>query len=242
MEVGAVGPYVGPFVEQGPVEALCLPVGARRVGPGAGMGDAELGAAITPRTADVAAAVVGQDAFDGHTVGREPRHRAFEERTAVLGVFDRQDLAVGDTAVGVDHPVHVVVTDTLALAVAGLEAIGAPATTTRDPTELLRIDVHELAGPAGFDPSDHATGRPVDPTQPVQLPPDQHSVHGRGVHFHNPGDAGRPELAVPAEPLDALLERHRRLVRAAMRAARTIMQAGVAFGPPPGPPFVDRRP
>ena len=82
-----------------------------------------------------------------HAVVGEPSHGSTQEASAVLGVFDRQDLAIGNAAVRVDHAVHVVVTHMLALAVTRLEAMRAPAATTRYPTELFRIDVHEFTRP-----------------------------------------------------------------------------------------------
>src|SRR5690606_5363043 len=66
-------PGVGPFVEQGAVEAFDLAVGGGPVGPGSGVGDAELGATLAPEDGAVAVAVVGEDPLDRDALLGEDR-------------------------------------------------------------------------------------------------------------------------------------------------------------------------
>src|SRR5689334_16261133 len=77
--VGAIDAHSGPFIVERAVEPFDLAVGLRPVGPGARVGDAELGAEVAPGVAAVAGAVVGQDTFDRDAVEREPAVGAFEE-------------------------------------------------------------------------------------------------------------------------------------------------------------------
>lgn len=176
---------------------------------------------------------------------RSENHCTARSRKAVQcsAFFDRQDLAVCDAAVRVDHAVHIVVADPLlAGAVARFPAVRAPSAATRDAAQFLRIDVHELTGPGSLDPPDDPTGWPIDLPKPVQAPPDQHPMHCRGVHPHDAGDACRSELAAPTQSLDPLLEPSERLVRTPVRTTRAIPQARIALRLPVRPPLIDRRP
>src|SRR5205809_898108 len=107
--VAAVDAHVGPFIGEGAVESLDLPVGLRPVGPGPGVDDIELGAERGPGVAAVADTVIGEDAFDAHTMVGEPCVRATEKPGATFSVFGGQDLAIRDAAVRVDRGVDMVV-------------------------------------------------------------------------------------------------------------------------------------
>jgi Alpha/beta hydrolase domain len=71
--------------------------------------------------------------------------------------------------VSIDRGVDVVVTDpSLGVVYDVAATMGTPAAAGWDTPEFLDVDVHELAGPVGVDTTDHASGRPVLPCEPVQ--------------------------------------------------------------------------
>ena len=78
--VAAVGADVGPFLEQGAVEALDLAVGLGVVGPGAAVPDAGREAGAREGHAAVGRAAVGEHGMHGHTVLGEPGERAHRRR------------------------------------------------------------------------------------------------------------------------------------------------------------------
>ena len=81
--VAGVRPLVGPFVEQGAVEAFDLAVGLRPVGPYAFVGDAGRCEGLGEQLGLVAGAVVGQDPFDGDAVGLEEGWARCQKAAAV---------------------------------------------------------------------------------------------------------------------------------------------------------------
>jgi len=108
--VAAVDADVCPFLGEGAVEPFDFSVGAWCVGPGASVDEIEVGAQLGPGVAAVAGAVIGQDAFDGDVVHREPVVGTFEEPGAAFGVFGGEDLAVCDAAVRVDRGMETALT------------------------------------------------------------------------------------------------------------------------------------
>src|SRR5688500_12419914 len=60
---------------------------------------------------------------------------------------------------------------------------------------------------------------------------------GRAGHADDGGQPRRPQLASLAEPDDALLELAGCLVRTTARAARSVLESGVALSEPPMPPL-----
>ncbi len=80
------------------------------VGLGAGVGDAQLGASVSPDEAAASVTVVDQYSFDCDAFLSEPGNGTVQERHAVDGVFCSGKLAVGEPRVGVDRCVDVGVT------------------------------------------------------------------------------------------------------------------------------------
>jgi hypothetical protein len=122
--VAGVGPGVGPFVQQGAVEAFDLAVGLRPVGAGAFAGGAEVGQRLVPGAAvAVGEGVVGQDPLDAvDAVGLEPGRGPAQEGGAGGGLLVGVDLAVGQAGVVVDGGVEVIEADRAAAVRAGCPA------------------------------------------------------------------------------------------------------------------------
>jgi hypothetical protein len=109
--LGSVDAHVGPFVDQGAVEAFDLSVPLRSTGreapvarSGRRHGRAEGGALV-------AGAVVGLDDLDADALAGEPGSGAFPEADGTEGLFVVEDFAVGDAAVAVDGGVDERVAD-----------------------------------------------------------------------------------------------------------------------------------
>lgn len=102
--VRGVGPQVGPFVEQGAVEAFDLVVGLRPVGTGEFPGRPEVGQGGFPGQAlAVGPGVVCQDPFDPGDAGAvEERGRSGQEGRAGRAFLVGVDLAVGQAGVVVE--------------------------------------------------------------------------------------------------------------------------------------------
>src|SRR6266536_277096 len=164
------------------------------------------------------------------------------------GAVEAFDFAVGGGPVGACEGVLDVAERGVELPAAVAAAVigdGAPTyavpTAGWDAPELLDVDVHELAGTDGVDPSDHTPGGPVDPSDPIETEANEYTVHGRGGHRQDAGDAHRSQLAAAAQPLDAPLNTARGLVRTTPRPAGTVLETGPPVHPKAGPPLVGGR-
>ena len=73
-------------------------------------------------------------------------------------------------------------------------------------TQLLDVQVDQVAGPRVLIAADRPTAGAVQPGQAVHPVTDQDAVHGRGRQAKPSGDAGRAEPLAPAQPEDALLK------------------------------------
>ena len=149
-----IGSGVGPFAQGGLDEALGLAVGPGRVGPGAQMPEAGVGAGVAEIVRAVGRAVVGHDALDGDAVAAEPAERAVEEGAGAGLALVGQDLAVGESGCIVDGDMEDL---PAAMAAAAGAITGDAVADALDAAELLGIDVQQLAG-AGALVADH--GRP----------------------------------------------------------------------------------
>src|ERR671930_2087643 len=137
----------------------------------------------------VAGAVVGEHAFDGDAVAAVEGDRALQEAGRGRGLLVAEDLRVGEAAVVVDRDVDVLpalAAASVAVAV-GIGAGGAAASVAEralagaafDSTELLDVDVHELARPRALvaerllepELAQHA------PAEPGQDPGDRRERH-----------------------------------------------------------------
>ena len=101
-------------------------------------------AGVAPVVAAVRRAVVGHDALDRHTLASEPGDRALQERHRAGLALVRQHLAVGQAGGVVDADMHGLPAGTT-LTIAPIA--GDPMADRRDPSELLGVDVEQLAGP-----------------------------------------------------------------------------------------------
>jgi len=141
----------------------------------------------------VVAGVVGHHGLDGDRMVVEELLGTAPERGAGRALLVGEDLAVRETTVRVDRRMNEVVTNAMVFHVAA--PVCSPTTTGWDPSELLDIDVDELARPVGVDAPDHLARRPIHPREPVQTMTAQHPVHRRCRDPHDARDPGRPELA-----------------------------------------------
>ena len=105
LEGGEVGAGIGPFAEGGLDEALGLAVGARSVGAGEVVADAEAAASATEVGGAITGAVVGEQASDADAqralVGLDEEEELGSGRAAFIG----QDLGEGDAGMVVDGEV-----------------------------------------------------------------------------------------------------------------------------------------
>jgi hypothetical protein len=75
----------------------------------------------------------------------------------------------------------------------------------------------------------------------MQTQADQHPVHRRGRHPHDPRDTRGAELEPPPQVFDPALQHVRCLVRTRIRPAGTILESRPALAAEPLPPLVCRR-
>src|SRR2546425_959012 len=112
------------------------------------------------------------------------------------------------------------------------------ASTGRDPSELLDVEVDELTGPLAFVATDRHPGRTIQPIQAREPATAKHRIDRR---------ARMPELGT--EAMRAVLGPHpwsadprhfsiRQGTRAMQRSAGAILEAGHALFPEPSEPLV----
>src|SRR5262245_27467241 len=151
---------VGPAVGQGADEAFCFAVGLRSVWAASEVADAERAAGDGVDGGAVAAAVVGQHAFDADPVLTIEGDRAAEEACGCCRFLVGEHFRVGEAAVVCDGDVHILPADPVATDAGGvggaatlvlaLTAADAFAGASFDPAELLDVDVDELARTRAF--------------------------------------------------------------------------------------------
>jgi hypothetical protein len=83
-----------------------------------------------------------------------------------------------------------------------VDAVAAPG---GDATQLLDVQVDQIAGPVMLVAADRPAGGTVQPGQPVHPVADQHPMDRGGWQPQPGGDAGRTEPLTAAQPEDALL-------------------------------------
>jgi hypothetical protein len=167
---------VCPAGEEGADEAFGFAVGLRPVGPGAEVADAELAAGGGVPVRDVGAPIVGQHALDLDPVAGKERDRAVEEGDRGCRFLVREHLGVGEAAVVVDGSVDELpagsqmsatadTPDPLPIATAHT---GDPfAGASLDPSELLGVDVDELARSRALVANRLVETDPTEPAHPV---------------------------------------------------------------------------
>ncbi len=211
---------ISPLEQRGLDETLDLAVGARGIGPGEDMAQAEplTGRPEAPRA--IPGAVVRHDGRHAHPEPAQAPHRALEKARRGAPAFIGQDLAEGHARGIVDGhmaelpagPLH------------GVPAIaGEPVPRTDDPPQLLRVQVQQLAGmgplvaPRGRRQLQHVQARPATAPHDAR---DRRPTHG-----HLRGNlATRPPLLVPQD-LDAQDHRRGRRLRAVLGAGAAIREA-----------------
>src|SRR3954471_14322015 len=234
---GAVDRAVGPAVDQGAYEAFCFPVGLRPIRTGAQVADAERATNERVDRAAVAAAVVGEHAFDGDPVSAVESDRTPEEAGRSGCLLVGQHLGIREAAVVVDgDDVHVLPADGLAHVpgrvsespvVVLAAAVDAPAGASLDPAQLFDVDVEQLARPRAF----VADGR-LEP-ETTEL------AHPRSAKNARDGGESHPERlrdlsggkAQTAQHLDRLDPLGRSSIRDPTRRRRTIVETELALTP-----------
>ena len=108
---------------------------------------------------------------------------------------------------------------------------------SRDPGELLDIDVHQLAASRGLDAADHTAGRPIHPPQAVAPVAHQDPMHRRCGDPEDAADARRAQLAITAQVKDLPFGHARGLLRAAPGPARAVGKARDPLTQIPAPPL-----
>jgi len=208
--LAGVGAGVGPFVEQGAVEALDLAVGLGPVGPAVLVDDAVLGEGGVEEAAPVGEVVVGQDAFDDDAPGTEPGFGSAPEGGAGGAGLIGEDLGVDEAAVVVDGAVEVGVADAGSAPGPGGgrgPAQDPVAAAGRDLAQLLDVNVDQLAGPGTFVAADRRGGGSVHVREPVEVITDQHPVDRRGRDAEVDREAVGADLVGAATPADLDLGR-----------------------------------
>src|SRR5579862_2081742 len=87
-----------------------------------------------------------------------------------------------------------------------------------------------------------STRRRIQLAEPIQALTDQHPMHRRRVHLHDPADSGRSQLVFASHPFDPTFHTPRCAPRTSVRPARPVPQPSVALSPPASPPLIRRRP
>jgi hypothetical protein len=150
LAVGAAGEDlpVCPFGLQGPVEAFGFAVGPGAVGFDETLDGSEVRNGFTERAGvAVGESVVGDDAFDPvDAVAGEVPCGAGEELGCGDTLFVRKDLGVAEAGVVIDGDVDVVVADPASLDLLRA-AMGPPAASFRDASELLDVQMDQFPGP-----------------------------------------------------------------------------------------------
>jgi len=208
------------------VEAFDLAVGLGPIRPGPLVDDVELRTGLAPQEAAVAAAVVGQHAFDGHPSCGEPGDGSSEHAGCGGGGLVVMDLGVGDPRVVVEDGVNkrcahlLVVPRVLRLARGGLSVASSlllahkpPAAVIGDVAELLDVSVQHRARVVVLVATDRFPGGAVDVAEPVESTPDQHRVHRGRCEADLGGDLDRPEALFPTQVHDPPHHRCRGPVR-----------------------------
>jgi hypothetical protein len=198
--VGSVGAHIGPFGQQGAVEALDLAVGLGPVGAGEALDRSEVGDDLLELAAvAVGEGVVGQHPLDGDAMAGEEHPGPAEEPRAAVAALISQDFGIGQARVVVDGGMDIVIARAmLAVASALLErvaAMDAVTATLGEPPELLDIHVEQLAWPSAFVAADDLAAGPVQHLQPPELVAAQHPLDRRGRQADQRGDPGRAQLA-----------------------------------------------
>jgi hypothetical protein len=138
----------------------------------------------------------------------------------------------------VDRRVDEVVADPSTPRGAGGAAVGAVAAAIRDAAQLLDVDVNQFARPGALIAADQLASGPVHGGQPVEAVTVKDAMDRRGGPADPWGDAGRAELAGPAQPADLGLHRGGHSVGMGVGGTGPVVKAGLAVLAVADPPAI----
>lgn len=196
---GAVEAGVGPFVEEGVVEAFDLAVGLGSVGASAGVADAVGVEDGLEGVGAVAEGVVGEDSSGGDAVVGGEGDGSGHEPGGGGAAFVSEDLGVGEAGVVVDGRVDVGVADVLAVPAGGGPPKFLVSAAFGDSPEFLDVDVDEIPGSLVLVAADRAPGGAIQPVEAVQAVAREDLVDRRGWDTHDGGQASRPQRLLPPQ-------------------------------------------
>jgi hypothetical protein len=235
--VGAIGPGVGPLVEQGADEAFSLAIGLRPEGPGPLVADRQPGQGVAIGVAAIAGAVVGEHALDPDTDLGEAGDSQFDRPrgalTPLIGDRHHHRVAAGV----VDEHLEMVIAPRAAVLRRQAAAEDAPAATVRHAAELLVVLVDERTRMAGH-VADRSSGDAVAVVQAVEAGAPQDAVDGRARMTRERRQARRAVAAPGAGPDDRGRDLGGRPARRAVRPRAAILDPGKAVGPIAAHPLV----
>jgi hypothetical protein len=138
-----VGPGVGPLAQSGLDEAFGFAVGARGVGTGETLGDAEAAAAAVKACGAIAGAVVGEHAGDDDAQAREVADGGLDKSRGGGGFLMGEDLREGNAGVIVDGDVHVFPTGAMN---AAAPMAGDAAADGVEASDFFDVEMGQIAG------------------------------------------------------------------------------------------------
>jgi len=204
-------------------EAFGLAVGARRIGSGEAMADAEPAASGGEEPRAIARAVVGEQAAKANAERTIVADRGLEERDGRDSAFVGQNQHESKAGVVVDGDVNELPTG--AAATPGLVAGGAM-TGAREASELLDVEMKQVAGTLMFVAADGRGGLEI--TDAVEALAAQDAADGGRREADELGDAAAG-VTLPPQGDDAVDEVLGGAAWAVMGPGRAVEQTGFAF-------------
>src|SRR5680860_520285 len=227
------GAGVGPLAQQGADEAFGLAVGLGPVGTRLAQRHAQALGRGREQPGAIAAAVVTQHALDADAVAGVEGGRPLQEPSRAGRRLVGQLLDIGDARMVVDRHVDPVPADATVL-VDRPRSQHAMATAWADATELLGVEVQQLAGCGALVADDRRPRlEPVETSEPVAA---QQCIHGRGTQAGLPGQAMRADAQLASQPAQPLAELGRMGACLAPHHAAAIDQPELALAPVAVPP------
>ena len=222
---------VSPFAQGGLDEALGLAVGARSVGTGEAVLDAELEAGGAKLSGAIAGAVVGEQASDGDAVLGVEGDGGVQEGDSGWALLVGQHAGEGEAGVIVDSDVQ-------SLPAGELRASAATAVAPNGDLLIaghaLDVEMEQIAGSGMFIAHDGRSRMEMTPA--VETSALQNAADGSGAKASGLGDLiGGAQIAAQSYDLGDQLRRGS--ARAVQRTGGTIAQAGQPQGAVAAPPL-----
>jgi hypothetical protein len=211
---------VGPLAQGSLDEAFGLAVGARSVGTGESVLDAELEAGSAELSGAIAGAVVGEQAADGDAVLGVEGDGGVQEGDSGLALLVGQHAGEGEAGVIVDGDVQ-------SLPAGELRASAPPAVATKGDLLIaghaLDVEMEQIAGSGMLVAHDGRGGMQVAPA--VEMSPLKNAADGGRAEAGGVSDViGGTQLTTQSDDLSDQLRRGS--ARAVQRTGGTIPQAG----------------